>query len=176
MRLIGLLLAPLLLTGCLGGGMDDLEEWVKNSGADMRGKIPPAPEVKPYDVFLYQNDGNPAKNELPLPDPFKPRNPPKVNKAELTGEDHVKEPLENFPLESLKMIGFLEQKNVSYAIIRAPDNHITRVKVGNYLGMNFGRIISINNVEITIKELVRDSVGDANERTSTLQLEELGAK
>ena len=58
----------LLLTGCGGEEFQDLRDFVKNSGADMRGKIEPPPEVKPYEYFVYNNETN-------LPDPFKPRKP-----------------------------------------------------------------------------------------------------
>lgn len=182
MRLVYLIFASLSLTGCMGTGLEDLEAFVKNSGEDMRGKIPPPPEVKAYDAFLYRNEKDPNKptdpyfDKYPLPDPFKPRKPVKINPDELAAENHTKEELEKFPLENLKMIGFLEQKKVSYAIIRAPDGRIFRVKEGNYLGLNFGKITAIANGEITIEELVRDSAGDANKRVSTLQLDEPGAK
>src|SRR3990170_3314925 len=70
MRLIFFILVSLLLAGCGGEEYQDLRDFVKNSGADMRGKIEPPPEVKPYEHFAYANDTN-------LPDPFKPRKPEK---------------------------------------------------------------------------------------------------
>ena len=66
MRLIYLALISTLLTGCGGEEFQDLRDFVKNAGADMRGKIPPPPEVKPYEPFAYNNEAN-------LPDPFKLR-------------------------------------------------------------------------------------------------------
>ena len=66
MRLIYLASVAALLAGCGGEEFQDLRDFVKNSGADMRGKIEPPPEVKPYENFAYNNDAN-------LPDPFKPR-------------------------------------------------------------------------------------------------------
>jgi type IV pilus assembly protein PilP len=182
MRLIYLIFASLLLTGCLGSGLEDLEEFVQNAGEDMRGKVAPAPEVKPYEVFPYRNEKDPLKpndpfnDKYPLPDPFKPHKSAKDSKFDPTKEDRVKEELESFPLESLKMIGFLEQKTERYAIIRAPDSRIFRVKKGSRLGVNSGQITLIADGEITIKEFVPDSEGEFTERTSTLQLDEPGAK
>ena len=66
MRLIYLALVSVLLSGCGGEEFQDLRDFVKNSGADMRGKIEPPPEVKPYEYFAYNNETN-------LPNPFKPR-------------------------------------------------------------------------------------------------------
>jgi type IV pilus assembly protein PilP len=161
-------LVVLLLSGCGGAEYQDLRDFVKNSGADMRGKIDPPPEVKPYDFFAYNNDAN-------LPDPFKPRkqdmrsgggglNQPDMNRP--------KEALEEFPLESLKMVGYLYQNKVGWAVIRATDNKLYRVKAGNYIGLNYGLITAVTDSSVSIKESVQDSSGDWSERDSSLQLME----
>jgi type IV pilus assembly protein PilP len=167
MRLICLALVSLLLAGCGGEEFQDLRDFVKNSGADMRGQIEPPPEVKPYESFAYNNDKD-------LPDPFKPRKP-EVHTVGPAGAnqpdlERTKEALEEFPLESLKMVGYLFQNKVGYAVIRAPDNKLYRVKSGNYVGLNFGLIKEVAGTEVTIKEMVQDSSGDWTERISTLQL------
>ncbi len=167
MRLIYLALASLLLTGCGGEEFQDLRDFVKNAGADMRGKIPPPPEVKPYEPFVYNNEAS-------LPDPFKPRKP-KLSPGSRAGInqpdiDRPKEALEEFPLEGLKMVGYLYQNKVGYAVIRAPDGKLHRVKAGNYVGLNFGLIQEVTDTEARIKEMVQDSTGDWSERMSSLQL------
>jgi len=86
--------------------------------------------------------------------------------------DRPKEELEDFPLESLSMVGYLFQKNVGHAVIRSSEGRIYRVKAGNYIGQNFGQIISVSETEVKIKEMVQDSAGDWSERESTLQLME----
>jgi type IV pilus assembly protein PilP len=167
MRLIYLALISTLLTGCGGEEFQDLRDFVKNAGADMRGKIPPPPEVKPYEPFAYNNEAN-------LPDPFKLRKPELrpgsrsgINQPDL---DRPKEALEEFPLEGLRMVGYLYQKKVGYAVIRAPDGKLHRVKAGNYVGLNFGLIQEVTDTEAKIKEMVQDSTGDWSERLSSLQL------
>ncbi len=168
MKFVHLVLAALLLAGCGGEEFQDLRDFVKNAGADMRGKIPPPPEVKPYEPFAYNNDAG-------LPDPFKPRKPELrtggrgVNQPDF---DRPKEALEEFPLEGLKMVGYLYQNKIGYAVIRAPDGKLHRVKAGNYAGMNFGLIQEVTDTEVIIKEMVQDSAGDWSERISTLQLME----
>ncbi|MBI2286885.1 MAG: pilus assembly protein PilP [Nitrosomonadales bacterium] len=167
MRLIYLALASMLLTGCGGEEFQDLRDFVKNAGADMRGKIPPPPEVTPYEPFAYNNDAN-------LPDPFKLRKP-KLSPGSRSGVnqpdlDRPKEALEEFPLEGLRMVGYLYQKKVGHAVIRAPDGKLHRVKAGNYVGLNFGLIQEVNETEVKIKEMVQDSGGDWSERMSSLQL------
>ena len=169
MRLIYLALISVLLTGCGGEEFQDLRDFVKNAGADMRGKIPPPPEVKPYEPFVYDNGAN-------LPDPFKPRKPearsPGHRGANEPDFDRPKEALEEFPLESLKMVGYLYQNKVGYAVVRAPDGKLHRVKAGNYIGMNFGLIQEVGDTEVKVKEIVQDSSGDWSERLSSLQLAE----
>src|SRR5512140_1935382 len=93
------LLVSLLLSGCGGEEFQDLRDFVKNAGADMRGKVEPPPDIKPYEPFTYDNDSN-------LPDPFKPRKQD-VRNTSRTGlnqpnMNRPKEELEDFPLESLK--------------------------------------------------------------------------
>lgn len=163
------LLTVLLLTGCGGEEFQDLRDFVKNAGADMRGKVEPPPDIKPYEPFTYDNDTS-------LADPFKPRKPD-ARKPNHTGQnqpnlDRPKEELEDFPLESLKMVGYLFQKNVGHAVIRSSEGKIYRVKAGNYIGQNFGQITSVSETEVKIKEMVQDSAGDWSERESTLQLVE----
>ncbi|OGS98212.1 MAG: pilus assembly protein PilP [Gallionellales bacterium RBG_16_56_9] len=167
MRLIYLALASMLLTGCGGEEFQDLRDFVKDAGKDMRGKIPPPPEGKPYEPFAYNNEAN-------LPDPFKPRKPELrsggragINQPDL---DRPKEALEEFPLEGLRMVGYLFQNKVGYAVVRAPDGKLHRVKAGNYIGLNFGLIKEVTDTEMIIKEMMQDSTGDWSERMSSLQL------
>lgn len=167
MRLVYLVLASVLLAGCGGEEFQDLRDFVKDAGKDMRGKIEPPPEVKPYEPFVYDNEAN-------LPSPFQPRKPELsaggrsgINQPDM---DRPKEALEEFPLEGLKMVGYLYQHNVGYAVIRAPDGKLHRVKAGNYVGMNFGLIEEVTDTEARIREMVQDSAGDWTERESSLLL------
>lgn len=167
MKLIFLALASVLLTGCGGQEFQDLRDFVKNAGVDMRGKIEPPPEVKPYEPFIYNNEKN-------LPDPFKPRKQ-ESHSSDLAGmnqpdRDRPKEALEEFPIEGLKMVGYLFQNKVGYAVIRAPDGKLHRVKAGNHIGLNFGLIKEVNDTGLIVKEMVQDSTGDWTERISSLQL------
>lgn len=160
-------LIAMLLVGCGGEEFQDLRDFVSNAGADMRGKVDPPPDIKPYEPFAYDNSTS-------LPDPFRPR------KAKAGGAGHgglnqpdfdrPKEELEDYPLESLKMVGFLYQKGVGHAVLRSSEGKIHQVKVGNYLGLNFGQITSISETELKVKEMVQDSAGDWTERESSLQL------
>jgi len=169
MKLIYLALATLLLTACGGEEFQDLRDFVKNSGADMRGNIPPPPSVKVFEPFAYNNDTDVA-------DPFKPRKA-KDSAGSKRGENEPdlyrpREALEEFPLENLKMVGYVMKGKVGHAVVRAPDGKLHRVRTGNYMGMNFGLITKVSGTEILIKEVVQDSTGDWSDRDSSLQLVE----
>lgn len=161
-------ISAILLAGCGGDEFQDLRDFVKNAGADMRGKVAPPPEIKPYEPFSYDNSAG-------LSDPFKPRKmdlkagPGGLNQPNF---DRPKEELEEFPLDSLRMVGYLELGNVGYAVIRSSDGKLHRVKAGNYIGQNFGKITSVTETEVRIREMVQDSTGDWSERESSLQLVE----
>jgi len=169
MRALSLLLATALLAGCGGEEFQDLRDFVKNAGTYMRGKVDPPSEIKPYEPFAYDNSAG-------LPDPFKPRSAD-VRGGERSGPNQPdarrpREALEEFPLDSLKMVGYLHQGSADYAVIQAPGGKLHRVRVGNYIGQNFGKITAVTETEVQIRETVQDGAGDWSVRMSSLQLME----
>jgi type IV pilus assembly protein PilP len=170
------ILVPVLvccaLASCGGEQYSDLRQWVKDQENLPRGRIPPLPDVKPYEPFTY--------DAYSLVDPFKPRKiePPKTATGGGIQPDmnRRKEPLEAYPLENLRMVGTLQQDKATYALIKSPDNNLFRVKTGNYVGQNFGLIMEISESTIKLKEIVQDSGGDWTERISTLTLAEDAGK
>ena len=163
----------LFLAACGGGEHQDLREELKKLAADLRGKVAPLPVVKPYEPVPY--------TAFDLPDPFSAAKIELVTKAASSGGrlkpdlNRPKEPLEAFPLESVKVVGVLQQGKQIFALVRA-DVSIYRVKVGNYMGQNFGLITGITESQVQLRELVQDASGDWAERVSTLQLQEAGGK
>ena len=167
MRRAAVLLACLGLVACGGEEHQDLRQWMKESSKDFKGRVPPLPPIKSFPVVAYET--------ADLLDPF---NATKIEPERKAGGgglkpdlDRRKEPLEAYPLESLKMVGTLIKGKMTHALVQA-DKNLHQVKVGNYMGQNFGIITDISETEIKLKELVPDSLGDYMERTSTLQLQE----
>lgn len=164
------LLLCLALAACAGGSLDDLKQYVENSGQGLRGKAEALPEVKPYEPFAY--------NAFDLPDPFKSRKmePAKGSSGGLQPDTlRRKEPLEAYPLENLRMVGFLQKEKLDYALVSTPEKELFQVKVGNYLGQNYGMVtdVIIRNVgdaEIKLTELVQDDAGVWTERKTGMQL------
>lgn len=163
-----LLLSLLLLPGCSGNKEDDLDIWMKDQKSKIKGKVEPLPELKKYEPFNYNADGS-------LSDPFKGRKAPEVG-GKVSGLQpdlqRPKEPLEAFPLESLKFVGFLEQSKKGIALFAAPDKSVYQIRVGNYMGQNFGVVTGISKDEVTIKEMVQDGTGSYVERRVTINPQE----
>ena len=167
MRIILVAIVSLLLAACSGGDNQDLREWMNEAGKNIKGKIPPLPEVKPYEAVPY-DAGN-------LVDPFRPAKiGPEQQKKSAGGVqpdlDRPREPLEAYPLESLKFVGVMTRKGASYAIIQV-DGALYQVRVGNYMGQSFGVITKVTESEVTLKELTQDSSGDWVEKVSVLLLQ-----
>jgi type IV pilus assembly protein PilP len=174
MKVLFAVALALLLAACGGEEFGDLKAELKDRTKDLRGNIPPLPVVKPYEPVPYK--------AFEMPDPFSTAKIELVTKSASTGGgglkpdmNRPKEPLEAYPLESLKMVGVLQQKTANFALVKA-DRGLYRVKVGNYLGQNFGLITGITESEIQLRELIQDAAGDWTERQSTLQLQEVGGK
>ena len=167
MKSAAIFLVCLGLAACGGEDHQDLRQWMKDATKDLKGRIPPLPEIKSFPMVAYEAG-----------DLVEPYNASKIEPERKAGGggikpdlDRRKEPLEAYPLESLKMVGTLMMGKMVHALVQA-DKNLHQVKIGNYVGQNFGIITDIHETEVTLKELVPDSLGDYTERTSTLQLQE----
>ncbi len=161
-----------LLAGC-GEGLGDLKQFVQQVRAKPPGRIEPIPEFQPYQNFEYTSHD--------LRDPFKlvdfrrpEENPEEINElaSGLRPDiDRVKEPLEDFPLDTLRLKGTIDDKDgIKWGLIFAPDNTIHRVIEGNYMGQNHGRIITVTDQIIELTEIVPDGLGNYIERSSAVAL------
>lgn len=156
----------LLLSACSGEQGDDLDQFMASAANDMSKTVPPLPEVLPYTPLQYNADGI-------LTDPFKAKKAVGRASSLQPNTSRPKEALEAFPLESLKYVGSMSKKNVTYALIRTPDNAVQQIKKGNYIGPNFGLVTQINEADITIKEIIQDDLtGDWVERNASINLQE----
>jgi type IV pilus assembly protein PilP len=154
------------LVACNGDKGDDLDKFMASSANDMSKSVEPLPEVLPYSPLQYNADGT-------LSDPFKARKAANKSGALQPNTNRPKEALEAYPLESLKYVGSMSKSKLTYALIKTPDNTVQQVKVGNYIGPNFGLVTSINESDIVIKEIIQDDLtGDWVERNASINLQE----
>ena len=132
----------------------------------MKPRIKPLPEVKPYVALQYNADGK-------LSDPFRARKASNKSSVLQPNMSRPKEPMEAYPLESIKYVGQLSKSKLTFALLKTPDNGVQQVKVGNYVGQNFGMVTKITESEVVLKEIVQDELsGDWIERISNLELQE----
>ena len=163
---IGLL--TVALSGCSSDGMDDLRDFVKNAYADRKPKVEPLPEIKMQETFIY--------NSTNLSDPFLPLNLNPQGQKSASGPrpdpNRRKEPLEDYPLDALKMVGTLMRGKQAWAVIQAPDGTVYRAQIGDHLGQNSGMINRITEEKVDLIELIQGTMGDWVEREASLALAE----
>lgn len=177
---IGVLICSFfLLFGCAERDFNDLKVKV---GKVKQQPSPPPKELPPYvpDIpYLYTA----VKYRSPFQDFAKRSRKGEVDVNNVTESKisdcrrpdahRLPEALENFPLDSLKMVGTLEQGYKRWGLVLDPDQVIYQVEVNNYLGLNHGKVISITETEIELVEMVEDGQGCYVERSATLAAEEL---
>ncbi|TAL47488.1 MAG: pilus assembly protein PilP [Methylovulum sp.] len=162
----------MLLAGCGNDNFSDLTQYISIVKARPKGAIEKLPEIKTIEPFIFKPEA--------LRDPFKPLEQPE--QVENTGTEtgnglkpdftRRKEELEAFPLDGLKMVGTVDMKSKLWGLVKASDNTVHRVQVGNYLGKNFGKIIRISIDKIELMEILPDKPGTWREQQTSLALTE----
>ena len=164
---LALTLFAVALGGC-SGDMDDLDQYVNSVKSRSGGRIEPLPEIKPYEVFTYVADAEGYRS------PFVPDAPQRVAGVANIGvgpdPDRSREFLEQFPLDTLRMVGTLSQAGSDFGLVQTSDGLIHRVMPGNYMGQNDGRITNINESEIELIEIISDGIGGYVERDAAVGL------
>lgn len=159
-----------VIVGCSSGDQNaEIRAFMKEVESRPRGQIGPLPEFEPYQPFTYG-----AAN---LRSPFEPPVvvPPKSSEQRRNigvkpPKDHVKEYLERFALASLSMVGTLQQRNQTWALIEDDSGGVHRVQVGDFMGSQWGQIESINDARIDITEIVSDGAGGWLRRPRSIEL------
>lgn len=169
LKIPALLLLSLIfgfLSGCSQNANEDLESFFRDAGKNMQVKIKPLPEMKSYLAFEFNADNA-------LNDPFKSRKDFAQSPILAPNLNRPKQPLEAFPLESIKYVGMIEKSEASFALLKTPDDNIQQLQPGQYIGQNFGKVTAITENEIQIIEVIQDeSTGDWVEQPATLLLNE----
>jgi type IV pilus assembly protein PilP len=170
-RLVACLLAATLLGGCARGvtstpgDAPNLQRWVAEVKKRPAPALEPLPVMQQFETFEYaaQSLRDPFSNAFteesgasgPRPDP-----------------NRRKQPLENFPLDSLDMVGTIGQGTSLVALVLAPDKVTYRVRPGMYLGQSDGKVTSVSDDRIELVELVPDGAGGWLERPAAISLDE----
>lgn len=171
MKRICLLMATAVLLSACGGEDEELRQWMADVRKEVRPAISTLTEPRTFEPFIYDD-----RDRIDPFDPTKLANAlrklaSKSNNGLAPDMNRRKEPLEGFPLDALAMVGYLLRAGQRTALVRA-DGVIYEVRVGNYLGENFGLVTKISDSDIALKEVVQDASGEWIERVSTLELQE----
>lgn len=163
------LFVAVALTGCSGGDFADLNEFMEEKRAKPGGIIEPIPTFKAYEAFSYSA----TALRSPFERPIEVREIAQLQavSAIKPDEDRAKEFLEQFTFDSLSMVGTLERSGTDWSLIRDPEGGVHRVKIGNYLGRNHGKIVDMTDTYVAVVEIVSDGTEDGwVERPRTLKL------
>ena len=180
-KLVVILSVFLGAAGCVSSDMTDLEKQVTTIMSTPGGKLDPLPEIKPYEAYVYESSKSESK------DPFKrfyiqersiaieesdtgPVDDGLTEEMRNEIQNRNREELERFELDSLKMVGTLTDEENNWGILIDPGGIVHRVKTGNYVGLNIGKITSIQEEQIEVREIIRDSSGRYEERIAKLTL------
>ncbi len=170
-----LMLATLasVLSGCAGSDQEDLQRWMADQRNQVRPTVPPISEPKKFTPQAYTEGVQlDPFNSQKLTQALRRESSQAGNSALIAPElSRRKEALEAFPLDSMAMVGSLTRNGQPVALITA-DKLLYQVRVGNYLGLNYGRITRIGETELALREIVQDAAGEWIERVATLQLQE----
>jgi type IV pilus assembly protein PilP len=158
------------LAAC-SGEQDELTQWMEQQKREVKPTVLPLSPPKKFDPQPYTS--------LTGVDPFSTQKLTVALKQEARQPNSMlaaqinrrKEPLEAYPLDSMSMVGSVAKLGQPYALLRV-DNLLYQVKVGDYLGQNYGKITKISETEISLREIVQDAAGEWIERPGSLQLQE----
>jgi len=154
-------LTGLILAGC-SGGQSDLQKWIADAKKKPGGRIQALPEVKPYETYVYSAGK--------LRSPFQPQGSSNGQANLRPSSRRNREFLENFSLDTLKMVGTFKVGTNFYGLVQSKDGLVHKVQPGNYLGQNDGKVTEITGGKISLVEIIPDGLGGYIERPASLAL------
>lgn len=165
------LLPAALVAGCGDSGEQEVRTWMNETRSQARVSVPKLIEPKKFTPFLYSQKGeidpfNPVKLQVALA-----RQQSATSSKLRPNMERRREALEAYPMDSLKMVGTLQSRDLRFALIEV-DKLVFQVKIGNYMGQNFGMVTRITDNEVELKEVVQDAGGEWTERKAKLELQE----
>lgn len=170
----GMCAALFLLTSCGVSEEDDIRKWMLEERNQTKPQVKPISAPKQFTPESYADTSAIEPfSILKLTQALKRDSSQVAANGALVEPELARrrEPLEAFPLDTMSMVGSLVKAGKPVALVKV-DNLLYQVKLGSYLGQNFGRVTKVNETEVTLREIVQDAVGEWIERVATLQLKE----
>jgi type IV pilus assembly protein PilP len=173
-KLLSVLAISAALTACGSSGDEELRQWMQDLRANTKPRVTPLTEPKKFLPQAYAMEaGVEPFNPVKLTQALRRESTQSASNAALIAPEMArrKEPLEAYPLDVMAMVGSLDKKGTPTALLKV-DKLLYQVKVGNYIGQNYGKITRITENSIQLREIVQDATGDWIERTASLDLQE----
>ncbi|MDE2368386.1 MAG: pilus assembly protein PilP [Burkholderiales bacterium] len=164
-------LAALALLAACTADQEELRAWMDQQRHEVKPSVSPLQPPKKFDPEPYtmaQGVDPFSTQKLTVVLKQEARQPNSLLAAEM---NRRREPLEAYPLDSMSMVGSVDKQGQRFALLRV-DNLLYQVKVGDYLGQNYGRVTKIAETEVDLREIVQDASGEWIERPAALQLQE----
>ena len=160
--LVASVLVTSLLSGC--GSDSELDRFIEATKKEPGGRVEPLPEVKPYEAYNYTDQN--------MRSPFVPGGSGSLSAGVRPDSKRNREFLEQFSLDTLKMVGTLNIGAGHFGLVATKDGRVHRVVVGEHIGTNDGKITDITPSKITLVEIIPDGLGGYIERPAALGLNE----
>lgn len=163
-----------LQVGCSGGGHQDLVQYMREIRERPARPIEPIPSFKEYHSHTYGSAGGRSPFEQPVEIDIFDDNGMRVvgDRAVQPDPARIKEYLESFSISAINMVGTIAKGDRLWALVDDGTGNIHRVQEDNYMGRNHGRIVSVNNIQISLIEIVPDGLSGWVERPKLLRLVE----
>lgn len=167
-RTAKLLFTALLATSLAGCGhsMTDLHHWVAQQISKPGGPVPPIPVVPPYKSYAYPGHKKDPFDSKILLELYSARHHSNVK----IDPNRPRQYLEQFPLDSLKMVGTLASHGITWALIQTPNGTVQRVTIGNYMGQHDGKITAIKSGSVILREIVPDGFGGFKKQSAAIAM------
>jgi type IV pilus assembly protein PilP len=165
--------AGLLLAGCAPSNEAELRQWMNEVRQQVRPIVQNVPEPKEFIPYSYESrtQVDPFDVQKVMMAVSRQQQVRATASAIRPDLDRRREVLEGYPLDQIKMVGTMRQNNVNVALLNTGGaTHL--VRVGNFVGQNFGLVTGISETEVQIKEIVQDAAGEWVERPAKLELQE----
>lgn len=173
-RTLWLLLLIFGVTACTEVEHEELQQWMAEQRSLTRPQVSPIQEPKKFTPQAYgQESGEEPFSSVKLTQALRQQSSNAAANGGLIAPELIrrKEPLESMALDNMAMVGSLNKNGQLVALLKV-DNLLYQVKLGNYLGQNYGRITKVSETEVVLREIVQDPTGEWIERVATLQLQE----
>ena len=163
---IVVMVASLSLSGCIGGGEDDIRQFLETERQSARPKPDPIPQTVPPEIYRHVPSGKPNPFDIVR---FKSEDgPDNGNKPDQNRPQQI---LEAYSLTQVQMVGVVKDKGAATALISA-GGKVHPIKVGEYMGQDYGRVTDIAPNGLTLLEQVQDAAGKWVSRETHVPLTE----